>query len=236
MKLINAHEFIWKLEDYAITDADREFCKKVKFALDKEPPAEAVPIEYLNTLAANRPGMISATISLIKEKWREERKKDGQVKSEHNGSGQGAENVAADRPPFDGIGPAPDRGLRTAEGLQPDGVFCVQKTAGRRKSAPRDRIVEAVRKIDNLIDVAEPIEIIDDICRKTREITEFTGLIEENIVAQNFQTVKALTDACEFFADRSEQSAKSVGTIVRSLMKQVGEIRAALTMSAEKES
>ena len=236
MKLINADEFMWKLEDYAITDADREFCQKVKFALDKEPPAEAVPIEYLNTLAANRPGMISATISLIKEKWREEREKDGQVKSEHNGSGQGAENVAADRPPFDGIGSAPDRGLRTAEGLQPDGVFCVSKTAGRRKSAPRDRIAEAVRKIDNLIDVAEPIEIIDDICRKTREITEFTGLIEENLVAQNFQTVKALTDACEIFADRSEQSAKSVGTIVRSLMKQVGEIRTALTMLAEKES
>ena len=236
MKLINADKFIWKLEDYAITDADREFCQKVKFALDKEPPAEAVPIEYLNTLAANRPGMISAAISLIKEKWREEREKDGQVKSEHNGSGQGAENVAADRPPFDGIGSAPDRGLRTAEGLQPDGVFCVSKTAGRRKSAPRDRIAEAVRKIDNLIDVAEPIEIIDDICRKTREITEFTGLIEENLVAQNFQTVKALTDACEIFADRSEQSAKSVGTIVRSLMKQVGEIRTALTMLAEKES
>lgn len=236
MKLINAEEFLQDLLDQSITDTDRDFCWKVKYALNKAKPAEAVPIEYLNTLAANRPGMISATISLIKEKWREEREKDGQVKSEHSGSSQGAENVAADRPPFDGIGSAPDRGLRTAEGLQPDGIFCISKTAGRRKSAPRDRIVEAVRKIDNLIDVAEPIEIIDDICRKTREITEFTGLIEENIVAQNFQTVKALTDACEIFADRSEQSAKSVGTIVRSLMKQVSEIRAALTMSAEKES
>ena len=236
MKLINADDFIWKLEDYAITDADREFCQKVKFALDKEPPAEAVPIEYLNTLAANRPGMISATISLIKEKWREEREKDGQVKSEHNGSGQGAENVAADRPPFDGIGSAPDRGLRTAEGLQPNGIFCLSKTAGRRKSAPRDRIAEAVRRIDNLIETAEPIEEIDGICGKMAVIEEYTGLIIENLVSQNHRTVKALTEGCEVFAERAEESAENVGFIMRRIMKQVSEIRNALTMLAEKES
>lgn len=236
MKLINADDFILELEDTAITDADREFCRKVKYALDKTPPVEAVPIKFMGEYKERRPGFVDTAVTMIKHAWGRETEKNGQVKGEHNGSSQGAENVAADRPPFDGVGTAPDRGLRTAEGLQPDGVFCVSKTAGRRKSAPRDRIVEAVRKIDNLIDVAEPIEIIDDICRKTREITEFTGLIEENLVAQNFQTVKALTDACEIFADRSEQSAKSVGTIVRSLMKQVGEIRTALTMLAEKES
>lgn len=236
MKLINAEEFLQDLLDQSITDTDRDFCWKVKYALNKAKPAEAVPIEYLNTLAANRPGMISATISLIKEKWREEREKDGQVKSEHSGSSQGAENVAADRPPFDGIGPAPDRGLRTAEGLQPNGVFCVSKTAGRRKSAPRDRIAEAVRRIDNLIETAEPIEEIDGICGEMAVIEEYTGLIIENLVSQNHRTVKALTEGCEVFAERAEESAENVGFIMRRSMKQVGEIRTALTMLAEKES
>ena len=178
MKLINADEFLWKMEDYAITDADRDFCRKVKFALDKETPVETIPIEFLDTLAKNRPGMISATISLIKDKWGKEREKDGQVKSEHSGSSQGAENVAADRPPFDGIRPAPDRGLRTAEGLQPDGVFCIQKNAGRRKGTARDRIAEAVQKIDNLIETAEPIEEIDDINHSMIEMCETETGIE----------------------------------------------------------
>jgi len=230
MKLINADEFLQKLEDYAITDADREFCRKVKFALTTEPPVDAIPIEYLNTLAANRPGMISATISLIKDKWGKEREKDGQVKSEHNRSSQGAENVAADRPPFNGIGTAPDRGLRTAEGQQPDGVFCISKTAGRRKSTARDRITEAVRKIDNLIDTAEPIEEIDDICRKTDAIGEFTQLITENVIGQNYSTVKALVEGCEMFAERAGQSAEGTGIVLRRIMKQVGEIRTTLTM------
>ena len=230
MKLINADEFLQKLEDYAITDADREFCRKVKFALTTEPPVDAIPIEYLNTLAANRPGMISATISLIKEKWGKEREKDGQVESEHNGSSQGAENVAADRPPFNGVGTAPDRRLRTAEGLQPDGVFCISKTAGRGKSTARNRITEAVRKIDNLIDTAEPIEEIDDICRKTDAIGEFTQLITENVMDQNYSTVKALVEGCEMFAERAGQSAEGAGIVLRRIMKQVGEIRTALTM------
>jgi hypothetical protein len=230
MKLINADEFLQKLEDYAITDADREFCRKVKFALTTEPPVDAIPIEYLNTLAANRPGMISATISLIKDKWGKEREKDGQVKSEHNGSSQGAENVAADRPHFNGVGTAPDRRLRTAEGLQPDGVFCIQKTAGRGKSTARNRITEAVRKIDNLIDTVEPIEEIDDICRKTDAIGEFTQLITENVIDQNYSTVKALVEGCEMFAERAGQSAEGAGIVLRRIMKQVGEIRTALTM------
>lgn len=235
MKLINADEFLQKLEDYAITDADREFCGKVKFALTTEPPVDAIPIEYLNTLAANRPGMISATISLIKDKWEKEREKDGQVESEHNGSSQGAENVAADRPPFNGVGTAPDRRLRTAEGLQPDGVFCISKTAGRGKSTARDRITEAVRRIDNLIDTAEPIEEIDDICRKTDAIGEFTQLITENVIDQNYSTVKALVEGCEMFAERAGQSAEGTGIVLRRIMKQVGEIRTALTMP-EKEA
>lgn len=230
MKLINADEFLQKLEDYAITDENREFCRKVKYALTTEPPVDAIPIEYLNTLAANRPGMISATISLIKDKWGKEREKDGQVESEHNGSSQGAENVAADRPPFNGVGTAPDRRLRTAEGLQPDGVFCISKTAGRGKSTARDRITEAVRRIDNLIDTAEPIEEIDDICRKTDAIGEFTQLITENVIDQNYSTVKALVEGCEMFAERAGQSAEGAGIVLRRIMKQVGEIRTALTM------
>jgi hypothetical protein len=230
MKLINADEFLWKLEGYAITDTDREFCRKVKFALDKAPPVNVIPIEFLNVLAKKRPGMISATISLIKDKWGEEREKDGQVKSEHNGSSQGAENVAADRPPFNGVGTAPDRRLRTAEGQQPDGVFCISKTAGRGKSTARNRITEAVRKIDNLIDTAEPIEEIDDICRKTDAIGEFTQLITENVIDQNYSTVKALVEGCEMFAERAGQSAEGAGIVLRRIMKQVGEIRTALTM------
>lgn len=230
MKLINADEFLQDLLDQSITDTDRDFCWKVKYALNKAKPTEAIPIEYLNTLAANRPGMISATISLIKDKWEKEREKDGQVKSEHNRSSQGAENVAADRPPFNGVGTAPDRRLRTAEGQQPDGVFCVSKTAGRGKSSARDRITEAVRKIDNLIDTAEPIEEIDDICRKTDAIGKFTQLITENVIDQNYSTVKALVEGCEMFAERAGQSAEGTGIVLRRIMKQVGEIRTALTM------
>ena len=235
MKLINADEFLWKLEDYAITDADREFCRKVKFALDKEPPVRAIPIEFLNVLAKTRPGMISATISLIKDKWGKEREKDGQVESEHSGSSQGAENVAADRPPFDGVRPAPDRGLRTAEGLQPNGVFCLQKNAGRRKGTARDRITEAVRKIDNLIETTEPIEEIDDISRKATNITECAQMIPENLVVENYQRIITLAESCEMFADRADQSAENVAVIIRRFMKLVGEIREALTMPAEKE-
>ena len=235
MKLINADEFLWKLEDYAITDADREFCRKVKFALDKEPPVRAIPIEFLNVLAKTRPGMISATISLIKDKWGKEREKDGQVESEHSGSSQGAENVAADRPPSDGVRPAPDRGLRTAEGLQPNGVFCLQKNAGRRKGTARDRITEAVRKIDNLIETTEPIEEIDDISRKAANITECAQMIPENLVVENYQRIITLAESCEMFADRADQSAENVAVIIRRFMKLVGEIREALTMPAEKE-
>jgi len=233
MKLINADEFLWKLEDYAITDANRDFCRKVKFALDKEPPVEAIPIAFLDTLAKSRPGMISATISLIKDKWREER--DGQVKSEHSGSSQGAENVATDRPPFDGVRPAPDRGLRTAEGLQPNGLFCIQKNAGRRKGTARDRIVEAVRKIDELIETAEPIEEIDDICRKTANITECANMIAENLAAKNYQRIITLAESCDLFADRANDSGENVAMMMRRIMKLVGEIRAALAMPAEKE-
>lgn len=232
MKLIDADTFLWKLEDYAITDADREFCRKVKFALDKEQPANVIPIEFLNVLAKARPGMISATISLIKDKWGEEREKDGQVKSEHSGSSQGAENVAADRPPFDGVRPAPDRGLRTAEGLQPDGVFCISKNAGRRKGTPRDRITNAVREIDNLIDVAEPIEEVDDISHKAENISEYARMIGDHMAAKNYQTVTALAEGCEMFAERADQSAENVGIVIRRIMTKVGEIRAAL---AEKE-
>ena len=235
MKLINADEFLWKLEDYAITDADREFCRKVKFALDKEPPVRAIPIEFLNVLAKTRPGMISATISLIKDKWGEEREKDGQVKSEHSGSSQGAENVAADRPPFDGVRPAPDRGLRTAEGLQPNGLFCIQKNAGRRKGTARDRIVEAVRKIDELIETAEPIEEIDDICRKAANITECANMITENLAAKNYQRIITLAESCDLFADRANESGENVAVMMRRIMKLVGEIRAALAMPAQKE-
>ena len=235
MKLIDADAFLWKLEDYAITDADREFCRKVKFALDKEQPVNVIPIEFLNVLAKARPGMISATISLIKDEWGEEREKDGQVKSEHSGSSQGAENVAADRPPFDGIRPAPDRGLRTAEGLQPNGLFCIQKNAGRRKGTARDRIVEAVRKIDELIETAEPIEEIDDICRKTANITECANMITENLAAKNYQRIITLAESCDLFADRANDSGENVAMMMRRIMKLVGEIRAALAMPAEKE-
>jgi hypothetical protein len=235
VKLINADEFLWKLEDYAITDADRDFCEKVKFALDKEPPVNVIPIEFLNVLAKTRPGMISATISLIKDKWGKEREKDGQVESEHSGSSQGAENVAADRPPFDGVRPAPDRGLRTAEGLQPNGLFCIQKNAGRRKGTARDRIVEAVRKIDELIETAEPIEEIDDICRKTANITECANMITENLVAKNYQRIITLAESCDLFADRANDSGENVAMMMRRIMKLVGEIRAALAMPAEKE-
>ena len=235
MKLINADEFLWKLEDYAITDADRDFCEKVKFALDKEPPVEAIPIAFLDTLAKSRPGMISATISMIKDKWEKEREKDGQVESEHSGSSQGAENVAADRPPFDGVRPAPDRGLRTAEGLQPNGLFCIQKNAGRRKGTARDRITEAVRKIDNLIETAEPIEEIDDICRKTANITECANMITENLAAKNYQRIITLAESCDLFADRANDSGENVAMMMRRIMKLVGEIRAALAMPAQKE-
>ncbi len=235
MKLIDADAFLWKLEDYAITDADREFCRKVKFALDKEQPVNVIPIEFLNVLAKTRPGMISATISLIKDKWGEEREKDGQVKSEHSGSSQGAENVAADRPPFDGFGTAPDRGLRTAEGLQPDGIFCIPKTPGRREGTPRDRITQAVAKIDNLIETAEPIEEVDDISRKVQNIIEYVNMIPENLVGENYQTVIALGDGIELFAERADQSAENTAIIIRRIMKLVGEIRAALAMPAKKE-
>lgn len=233
MKLIDADGLLWELEDTAITDANREFCRKVKYALDKEPPVEAIPITFLDTLAKSRPGMISATISLIKDKWGEE--KDGQVKSEHSGSSQGAENVAADRPPFDGVRPAPDRGLRTAEGLQPNGLFCIQKNAGRRKGTARDRIVEAVRKIDELIETAEPIEEIDDICRKTANITECANMISENLAAKNYQRIITLAESCDLFADRANDSGENVAMMMRRIMKLVGEIRAALAMPAEKE-
>ena len=234
MKLINADEFLRELEDTAITDTDRDFCRKVKFALDKTQPVNAVPIEFLNALAKNRPGMISASISLIKDKWEREREKDGQIKSEHNGSSQGAENVAADRPPFDGFGTAPDRGLRTAEGLQPDGIFCIQKTAGRREGTPRDRITQAVAKIDNLIETAEPIEEVDDISRKVQNIIEYVNMIPENLVGENYQTVIALGDGIELFAERADQSAGNTAIIIRRIMKLVGEIRAALAMPAQK--
>lgn len=234
MKLINADEFILELEDTAITDTDRDFCRKVKFALDKTQPVNAVPIEFLNALAKNRPGMISASISLIKDKWEREREKDGQIKSEHNGSSQGAENVAADRPPFDGFGTAPDRGLRTAEGLQPDGIFCIQKTAGRREGTPRDRITQAVAKIDNLIETAEPIEEVDDISRKAQNIIEYVNMIPENLASENYQTVIALGDGIELFAERADQSAENTAIIIRRIMKLVGEIRAALAMPAQK--
>lgn len=235
MKLIDADTFLWKLEDYAITDADREFCRKVKFALDKEQPVNVIPIEFLNVLAKTRPGMISATISLIKDKWGEEREKDGQSKGEHSGSSQGAENVAADRPPFDGVRPAPDRGLRTAEGLQPDGIFCISKTAGRREGTPRDRITQAVQKIDNLIETAEPIEEVDDISRKVQNIIEYVNMIPENLASGNYQTVIALGDGIELFAERADQSAENTAIIIRRIMKLVGEIRAALAMPAQKE-
>lgn len=235
MKLIDADAFLWKLEDYAITDADKEFCRKVKFALDKEQPVNVIPIEFLNVLAKTRPGMISATISLIKDKWGEEREKDGQVKSEHSGSSQGAENVAADRPPFDGVRPAPDRGLRTAEGLQPNGLFCIQKNAGRRKGTARDRIVEAVRKIDELIENAESIEEIDDICRKTANITECANMITENLAAKNYQRIITLAESCDLFADRANDSGENVAMMMRRIMKLVGEIRAALAMPEQKE-
>lgn len=235
MKLINADEFLWKLEDYAITDADRDFCEKVKFALAKETQVEAIPLEFLDTLAKNRPGMISAVISLIKDKWGKEREKDGQVESEHSGSSQGAENVAADRPHFDGIRPAPDRGLRTAEGMQPNGLFCIQKNAGRRKGTARDRIVEAVRKIDELIENAEPIEEIDDICRKTANITECANMITENLAAKNYQRIITLAESCDLFADRANDSGENVAMMMRRIMKLVGEIRAALSMPEQKE-
>lgn len=233
MKLIDADGLLWELEDTAITDANREFCRKVKYALDKTQNVEAIPIEFLDTLAKSRPGMISAMISLIKDKWGEE--KDGQVKSEHSGCSQGAENVAADRPPFDGIRPAPDRGLRTAEGLQPNGLFCIQKNAGRRKGTARDRIAEAVRKIDELIETAEPIEEIDDICRKTANITECANMIAENLAAKNYQRIITLAESCDLFADRANDSGENVAMMMRRIMKLVGEIRAALAMPAEKE-
>lgn len=235
MKLINADEFLWKLEDYAITDADRDFCRKVKFALDKEPPVEAIPIEFMDKFQENRPGYAHATVEMLKEAWKKEREKDGQVKSEHSGSSQGAENVAADRPPFDGIRPAPDRGLRTAEGMQPNGLFCIQKNAGRRKGTARDRIVEAVRKIDELIETAEPIEEIDDICRKTANITECANMIAENLAAKNYQRIITLAESCDLFADRANDSGENVAMMMRRIMKLVGEIRAALAMPAQKE-
>lgn len=235
MKLIDADGFLWELEDTAITDADRELCRKVKYALDKTQHVETIPIVFMDALAKSRPGMISATISLIKDKWEKEREKDGQVESEHSGSSQGAENVAADRPHFDGIRPAPDRRLRTAEGLQPNGLFCIQKNAGRRKGTARDRITEAVQKIDNLIETAEPIEEIDDISRKAANITECAQMIPENLVVENYQRIITLAESCEMFADRADQSAENVGVMVRMIMKQVGEIRAALAMPAQKE-
>lgn len=230
MKFIDADEFLLNLEDQAITDTDRDFCWKVKYALNKAAPVDAIPIEYMDKFQENRPGYAHATIEMLKEAWKKEREKDGQVESEHNRSSQGAENVAADRPPFNGVGTAPDRRLRTAEGLQPDGVFCISKTAGRGKSPARDRIVEAVRRIDNLIDTAEPIEEIDDACRKMEAIGEYTQLIYENVIVQNYAIVKALVEGCEMFAERAGQSAEGAGIVLRRIMKQVGEIRTALTM------
>lgn len=236
MKLINADEFMSKMEGYAITEADWKFCEKVKFALGKEEPAEAIPIEFLDEVAKDKPGLCSGAISLIKGFWKKRTgESDGQIKSEHNGSSQGTENVAADRPPFDGFGTAPDRGLRTAEGLQTNGLFCIQKNAGRRKGTARDRIAEAVSKIDNLIEVAEPIEEIDDICRKTANITECANMITENMAAKNYQRIITLAESCDLFADRANDSGENVAMMMRMIMKLVGEIRAALAMPEQKE-
>lgn len=235
MKLINADEFILELEDTAITDADRDFCRKVKFAVEKTPPAEAIPIRFLKFLRTSRAGIVSSAARMVTTLWEEEREKNGQNKSDHNRSSQGAEDVAADRPPFDGVRPAPDRRLRTAEGLQPDGVFCISKTPGRRESTPRDRITQAVQKIDNLIETAEPIEEVDDISRKTQNIIEYVNMIPENLASENYQTVIALGDGIELFAERADQSAENTAIIIRRIMKLVGEIRAALAMPAQKE-
>lgn len=119
--------------------------------------------------------------------------------------------------------------------MQPNGVFCLQKNAGRRKGTARDRIVEAVQKIDNLIETAEPIEEIDEISRKAANITEYAEMIPENLIVENNQRVIALAEGCEMFADRADQSAENVGVMIRMIMKQVGEIRAALAMPTEKE-
>lgn len=236
MKLINADEFMSKLKDYAITEADWKFCEKAKFALDKEEPVEAIPIEFLDEVAKDKPGLCSGAISLIKGFWEKRTgESDGQIKSKYCRSSQGAENVAADRPPFDGFGTAPDRGLRTAEGLQPDGIFCIQKTAGRREGTARDRITQAVAKIDNLIETAEPIEEVDDISRKAQNIIEYAQMIPENLHSENPQTVIALGEGIELFAERADQSAENTAIIIRRIMKLVGEIRTALAMPAQKE-
>lgn len=235
MKLINADEFLRELEDTAITDADRDFCRKVKFAVDKTPPAEAVPIRFLDFLRTSRAGIVSTAAGLVKTLWEEERKKDGQNKSDHNRSSQGTEDVAANSPSSDGFGTAPDRGLRTAEGMQPDGIFCLPKTPGRREGAARDRITQAVAKIDNLIETAEPIEEVDDISRKAQNIIEYVNMIPENLASENYQTVIALGDGIELFAERADQSAENTAIIIRRIMKLVGEIREALAMPEQKE-
>ena len=61
-------------------------------------------------------------------------------------------------------------------------------------------------------------------------IGEYTQLIYENVIGQNYTTVKALTEGCEIFAERAGQSAEGAGIVLRRIMKQVGEIRTALTM------
>ena len=111
MKLINADEFLQDLLDQSITDTDRDFCWKVKYALNKTKPNEAIPIEFMDKYREDHPGYVAMAITSVKSAWEKEREKDGQVESEHNGSSQGAENVAADRPPFNGVGTAPDRRL-----------------------------------------------------------------------------------------------------------------------------
>ena len=43
-KLINADDFYFSLMEWAITDKDREFAEEVKYALDKQEPAEPMEI------------------------------------------------------------------------------------------------------------------------------------------------------------------------------------------------
>lgn len=222
MRLIDADDFLQRLFDYAITDEQREFSRRVEDALKTQKTLEVIPIEWIKEWQKPRNGPAFYTIGSMMKAWE---KVNESWKGTDCNSGERIGNDSADSTAADAERPAEDRGLCTPEGLRKDGILRIPETFGRRKGPQGNLLKNAVHEIDNILSVLEPVESLDVAREKVDHIKEILKLIGEK--SDNWKQVDALAEGAAMFTKEIDAEILAATAALKTVIKNMPGIRAA---------
>ena len=224
MRPIDADDFINELMDQAITDEQRDFTERVKFAIQKQNTLKVIPIEWITKWQQQRADQGYSIIESMKRAWKREYE-SGKNIVDHSGERIG--DVPADSPAFDADRTAEDRGMCTPEGVRKDGLLCVPETAGRRKGTQGDLLKKAVGEIDNVLSTLEPVESLNVARDQTENINELLKLIVEK--SGNRKTVNVLAEGAQRCTKKIDAEMVVLSAVIKTIIKNMPYIRRGCT-------